>query len=90
METYRSACISHPDIVKFARDLADLFNTWVENIGYRDRIPELSEKDREYLLGKIRDRLDTLVKATEQVTMPNPVSIGVARHDIGMSVSELS
>lgn len=52
----------------------DFFNVWVDNIGERDRILELSEKDRTYLLDKVRSRLDTLVRSTEHDTMPKPVS----------------
>lgn len=64
-ETYRSTCTSHPELFAFVHDLEAYFEEWTKNIGSVDPLAQMSDENRNYLIDKVRSRLQKLVKAVD-------------------------
>ena len=67
MDTYRSACTSHPELITFIPRLELIFNAWVDNIGQTDQLMKLPTKNKDYLIDKIKIRMGLLTKAVNRV-----------------------
>jgi hypothetical protein len=67
MDTYRSACTSHPELITFVPRLELIFNAWVDNIGQTDQLMKLPAKNKEYLIDKIKIRMGLLTEAVSRV-----------------------